>query len=1042
MKTKFNGILTLLLALVVQISFAQDKLVSGTVSDETSSLPGVTVLKKGTTQGTETDFDGKYSIKTKTGDVLVFSFIGMKTTEKIVGSSNTINVLMANDNVLDEIIVTSLGIKRKPRELTYSTASVNSKDLTKTKSLNVTSAVVGKVSGLQINTIGNGVNPNTRITLRGNRSLKGNNEALIVLDGSAVNRNVIDRINPDDIATFTVLKGANAAVLYGSQATNGVVIITTKTGRGKMSVNYSTTLQFENVAYLPEFQDKFGAGGFPDGTLLPLENVNWGPKYDGRLVDVSETLDNGEVWQVPFTPIKNRNENFFNTGTTIRHGVSISGGDEISDFLLSLDQSNVKGIVPKDKYNRTNLRFKANRTYNNLKVGANLSFFRSHSNTVASQAGRQDRPVYWNVINTPLHVPLSEMKNWRTGKFTRNEVSFFRFYENPYYIIDTQRQTDDINQFNINTNVEYKLTDWLTASLNSNYSSSSNTFKRKRDAFTYAFELADTYASLAPFGARVDDRLRNEYSFNNNFLLSFDNKITENFSSKLIVGNNIRIDKSDYIYTSGENLIVPNFYNISTRKGQPVANQATSQERKIGAFADLTLNFKDYLFLTLSGRNEWTSTLSKDNRSFFYPGAGISFIPSDAFPTIKSDNGINYLKTSFNITKTGNNAAPYQINNIFFTPNGTTTAFPYADAVGLSQSSQVANPNLNPEFTTSLEASLEFGLFKNRLTGSFTAYKTNSVDQIIPANISLASGARRSLTNLGEVENQGFEIDLNATVIQNDNFKWEIGGNYTGLKSEVISLADGLNEVNLGSSAGVDAVAIVGQPFPLIKTTSYERDSEGRVVVGANGNPLTASKNETHGQTTPDKIIGLNTTIKYKNFTLYAVADYRTGHVFYNTLVDALEFTGLTQHSATSNRQAFVFPNSSYSDGSGGHIANTNRLTTDGGNNFWDVYGDIKENYVTDASAIKLRQVSLSYQFDKSMVEKLGIDDLSLTFFGRNLLTIRPDSNVYTDPEFNSSNTSIVTGAAAAASLNFTGVGTQAQTPPTRQFGLTLNVKF
>ena len=364
MKTKFSGILTLLLAFVVQLTFAQEKTISGTISDNSGlPLPGATVLIKGTSSGTSSDFDGKYSIKANQGATLVFSFVGYATQEVVVGTSNTINVTLEDDaEALEEVVVTALGIKRNAKELAYAVTTLKNDEVTKTKAVNVATAIVGKVAGLQINTNNNGVNPSTRVVLRGNRSLLGNNQALIVVDGFPSSRGVLDRINPNDIENISVLKGANAAALYGSDATNGVLLITTKKGKGKLKVSYSGSFTAENAAYLPEFQDEFGPGGFPDGTLFPLENVNWGPRFDGRLVDASETLNDGSVWQVPFSPIKDNHKNFFETGNTIRHGVTVSGGDDSSSFLMSVDQSNTTGIVPNDAYNRTNFRLKG--TYN------------------------------------------------------------------------------------------------------------------------------------------------------------------------------------------------------------------------------------------------------------------------------------------------------------------------------------------------------------------------------------------------------------------------------------------------------------------------------------------------------------------------------------------------------------------------------------------------------------------------------------------------------------------------------------------------------
>ncbi|MCK0156206.1 SusC/RagA family TonB-linked outer membrane protein [Cellulophaga sp. F20128] len=1028
MRTKQRGILTLVLAFIVHLTFAQQKTVSGKVTDQDGlPLPGVNILVKGTQNGTQTGFEGEYSISGSVGQVLVFTYVGQKQTTRTIGASNVIDLQMQEDaQALEEVVVTALGIERKPKELSYSVQSVKGDDVTKTESPNVATAMVGKVSGLQINTTNNSVNPSTRVVLRGNRSLLGNNEALIVVDGFPSSRGVLDRINPNDIEDISVLKGANASALYGSDATNGVIVITTKSGDGKLKVTYDSSYQLERVAYLPELQDQFGAGGFPDGTLYPLENVNWGPRYDGRLVEASETLDDGSVWLVPFTPIKNNHKNFFNTGSTMRHGVTLSGGDKDGDFLLSLDQTNVEGTVPKDRYNRTNMRLKAGKKFNKLEVGGNVSFFRSFSDNVGS-GGRQGRPVYWNVLNTPLHIPLAEMKNWRTGEFTRNEVSYYRFYENPYFIIDTQRENSEYTEFNVLTDVTYHINDWIKATVRSGYTAGFSNFKREFGAFTYAFHLANTYSEMDPYGASTLDQISNSTRFNNDILVNFDKDINENFALNLTLGHNVRIESSKSVNVSGSNLIIPDFYNVSTRTGELGGGEGSSNYRKIGVYADLTVGFKDYIFLNATARNDWSSTLPSDNRSFFYPGAGVSFVASDAFPAITSSKGLSYLKASFNATQTGSDPGVYAINQSFSAPGN----FPYGPIAGLSQSGRDADPELNPEFTTSYEGSLEFGLFRSRLNGSVTLYQTNSTDQIIPVNVSLASGASSSLINIGEVENTGLEIDLKGTIIRAENFKWDLGVNYTGYESKVISLADGVEELNIGGFSDAQVVAKLGEPFPLIRTSAYERDDLGRVIVDGDGDPIQSSELTIQGKTAPDYVVGLNTTFTlFKNFSIYAVADYRTGHVFFNDIVNALEFTGLTQHSVTAGRQPFVFPNSSYSNGSGGYTANTNRLTSGGGNAFWDSYGDVRENYITDATTLKIRELALAYNFDSDVLDQMGIHQMSLGVFGRNLFTFRPKDNVYTDPEFN-----FTTG-------NAVGVGTQSQTPPTRLYGVNLSVTF
>ncbi|MDN3492676.1 SusC/RagA family TonB-linked outer membrane protein [Winogradskyella bathintestinalis] len=1029
MKTKFSGILTLFIVLVAQFTFAQQGSVTGTVTDENGMpLPGATVVIQGTSTGVSTDFDGKYSINANQGEILEFSYVGFKTITATVGASKVIDITLALDNTLDEVVVTALGIKRNAKDLSYAVTTLKSEEVTKTKSFNVATAMVGKVAGLQINTTNNGVNPSTRIVLRGNRSLLGNNQALVVVDGFPSDRGALDRINPNDIENISVLKGANAAALYGSDATNGVVLVTTKRGRGKLSVSYAGSTLVEDVAYLPEFQDDFGVGGFPDGTLYPLENVNWGPRYDGRLIDASETLNNGEVWQVPFSPIEDNHKNFFVTGSTTRHGITVSGGEENSSFLMSIDQTNTSGTVPNDRYNRTNFRLKGSKSYNNLSVGGNLSFYRAHTNVVG-EGGRQDRPLYWNIINTPLHLPMEQLKNWRTGKFTRNETSYFAFYENPYFIADTQREKSDYNSFNVIAFADYKFTDWLSATLNVGYTFTGQTNKREFGALSYAFELDNVYSRIDPYGARTEDGSFNSSRFNSDLLLKFDKNLTEDINLKATVGQNIRIQDSREIEIGGGDLIIPDFYNISTRTGEASVFQETTNYRRVSFYGEATVGFKDFLYLTGTGRNDISSTLPQDENSFWYYGGGVSFVASNAFPGIVSENGISYLKTTFNYTKTGNDPTVYQTQGIFFAPDN----FPYGSITGLAQSSTVPAPDLNPEFTTSLEAGMEIGLFNNRVRAELAVFKTNSTDQIIPVNTALSSGARRSVVNVGEIENKGAEVGINATVLRSDDFSWDLGVNWSPIKTEVISLTEGVNEVELGGFATAQVVATVGQPYPQLKTTAYLRDSQGRVIVGANGDPIQDTNNQIQGKTTPDYTVGLNTTINYKGFSLYAVADYRTGHVFYNGIVDAIEFTGLSKHSATSGRQPFVFPNSSYNTGTAAdpvYVANTNRLTSGGGNAFWDTYNEVKENYVTDATTLKLREVSLSYTFNQDTLEKLGLDALTLSLFGRNLVTWRPADNVYTDPEFN-----FTTG-------NAVGVGTQSQTAPTRQFGASVNLTF
>ncbi|WP_298780007.1 SusC/RagA family TonB-linked outer membrane protein [uncultured Polaribacter sp.] len=995
-----------------KVAFLQEKKVTGVVSDISGSLPGVVIINKTTSIGVSTDFGGKYSIKAKAGDVLSFSFLGYKTVEKVVSSSsNIINVVLEEDvNSLNEVVITALGIKKSPKEITYAVQTLKTKDITATRAINPVTGMVGKVAGLQINTSTNGVNPITRILLRGSRSIAGNNRALIVVDGIPGSRlDDLEHLNPDDIESITILKGANAAALYGSGAVNGVVQVTTKSGEGKLAASYSHASEILTVAYLPKLQEEFGVG--VDGELVPLGNVNFGPRFDGRLVDISETYDDGRVLQAPYSPIKNRNKKFYDTGVTTRHGFTLSGGDaDKGSFFMSIGHANVAGVTPKNTYSKTNFRFKANKRYGRLKAGGNVSFTRENKN-IAIGGRSEGGSIYSLLLQTPLHVPISKLKNWKTGEFSRNEVSFFRYTENPYFIIDSQRFDETTYEFALASDLAYEFSDALNATFKANYNSRSSGTTSRYGALTYEFQLSDAYRNPAEYGSYVDESQYFNYTFNTDFILNYKKELTDDFKLKANLGHNM-------FYKKFRTLKVGNTTSVSH-----------TIYSKMGFYTDATLAYKDYLFLYVSGRNDILSVLPKNSRSFFYPSAGLSFVASDAFPQIvSSKRGLSYLKLSTNIARVGGPGGTNGSTVLFKTADG----FPYGDLSG-TEVHRLVDPFLTPEFTTSIEASLEFGLFNNRLITNITGFKTNTTDQIATIYTPRSSGSLQLLGNVGEVENLGLEIGLNGTVIKKKDFSWDLGINATNYKNEVISLANEVNHVVIGiapDNYSTIITAIVGDAYPYIVARDYERDDQGRVVVDDDGDPISGEIIR-QGQSTPKFIMGLNTTLKYKNLSLMANMTYRTGHIFYNGLARQLESLGLTEHGVSSNREPFVFPNSVYSDGNGGYVENTNRLTSGGGQDFFnDHYRNIGSNYINDATTLRLREVSLSYKFDKKVLNSIGLSELDLKLYGRNLFTFRPSGNVFADPEFSS------------YEGNAIGVSGSAQGTSTRQMGFSLNVKF
>ncbi len=1020
MKTSYNWMLTLFFMLCLQIGLAQTKNVRGTVTDDTGTpLPGVNIIVQGTTNGTQTDFDGNYSIAAGQGDVLVFSFIGFKTQQATVSNQSAIDIQLATDSAeLDAVIVTALNIERKPRELGYTVTTVDSEKLNQSKATNAASALTGKVAGLQINTIGNGVNPSTRVVLRGNRSLRGDNQALIVIDGFPASRGALDLLNPNDIANVNVLKGANAAALYGSQASNGALIITTNSGGdtgGKLVVGFSSSASFESVQYMPDRQERFGPGYDLD-TYVPIENTSWGPAYDGTLRQVGPTLADGSFLELPYSPIKNNTLDFWNTGASFQNNISVGGGDEVSSFYISAyDQKNY-GITPNDEFHKNNFRINGDREYGKLQVSGNISY------TITKQNITTDN-VYNNLLNVPANIPLSSLSDWKNNKFAAPNGYFSGYYENPYFTIDNRRAADNQENFLGQLKASYKFNDMFNLS----YRAGVETFTTYGKAYNNAVDYTDAYDRPGDLSASVSDYESFTRRLNSDLILTFKKDLSQDLNLKVILGQNIRDNFSKNINVNASPLVIPDLNNVSNRQGELGGGESNFRDRLTAVYGDLTLGFKDYLFLNATARNDWSSALSKENRSFFYPSVGLSFVPTDAFDGLKGDF-LNYLKIAGSVAKVGSSTDPYRLQDVFNVSGG----FPYGSQAGFTDSDAARDPNLSPEFTTSADFSLNLGLFGNRLLFDATYYTSTTTDQIVDIPISNTTGKSVATINSGEVFNQGIELELNATPFYNDNFRWDIGVNFTWQDSEVKDLYQDLDQIELGGYAGSAYIyAVEGEAYPTLKTTYYDRDPQGRIIVDADtGYPQLGNGLKAQGQTVPKYIVGLNTNFKFKNFRLAATFDYRTGHVFYNRIANTMTFTGGNVLTAEHDRLPFVIPNSVIETSEGVYEPNTSVKTADGGfDYFYGQYNAVQENYVTDATFLKLRELSLGYSLPASFIDKSPFSYVEISLIGRNIFTLLPKENVWTDPEFN-----FTTG-------NAIGIVSY-QTPPTRYFGLNLNVKL
>jgi TonB-linked SusC/RagA family outer membrane protein len=1052
----------LMAPLAVHEAAAQNRSISGRVLDASSGqgLPGVTVLVKGTTNGASTNADGSYTLNVQAdATTLVFSSIGYVTVERPIGSASIVNVTLNNDTkTLGEVVITGgLGLQRQAKEIGYATAKIESQELNQARVTNVTNGLTGKVSGLQIQTLSNGINPQVRVTLRGTRSLTGENQALIVLDGVLVPNDVLTALNPDDIADVTILKGANAAAIYGSQASNGALIITTKRGGTTPSVTFSHTSQFEQISFLPELQKEFGLGSneyfdpndpatFNDN-YIPFENQQYGPRFNGQPVELGYPLENGDVQKVTYEARPDERRKFFNTGYQMQNNVSFSGGDEKSKIFLSYQNVRNKGIVPSDVFDRNTFRLNASRELGKLKIGFNTSY--SQKKVDATSNNDRDNSVYWNIINTSVQVPIRNYKNWRTDQFSTPDGYYNEYYQNPYYIIDNNR-TDNREDYLIgNIDLGYKLADWVSV--------------QYRLGATVINQGSKTYQNKLVYSPFVSARGRRDVPgyveegnsaltrINSDFFINL-NKSFGDITLSGILGNNVQHGVSRFQVTRSNALSVPDQFNLVNRIGALSGSEGDYRYRQVSFFADATVGYKEFLFLHASGRNDQTSLLAKKNRSIFYPSVDVSVVFTDAIPGLKDNAFLDYGKIrggvakvgQFNVgsgTVGGQNSIAQTFGAYSLQPFYTLGAgFPFGPLTSFTTSNVLISPDLKPEFTTSYEVGTELAFLKRRANFAATYYFQNSTNQTVRAGVSPATGYSGYLLNAGKVQNKGVELDLNLTPIQLDNsLTWKVGANYNYNNNEVISIAPEINELALSTGGNAQVYAIVGQPYPVLRGSYYVKDDQGRVVVTPNSSgdyfPTKAADTKIFGNTLPKHKYGFNTSLSFKGITLAGQAEYRTGYYVYHSIGENLDFTGGSQRSAEYGRLPFVFPNSSIQNQDGTFSPNTTGLTP-GGAEFWassSYNTTVAENYVTKGDFFKIREVSLSYAVPSSLLEKSRvIKGVSLNLYGRNLFTWVPKENQWTDPEFSFGN----------SNSNAVGINTINQTPPTRFYGASLSATF
>jgi TonB-linked SusC/RagA family outer membrane protein len=1043
------------------IATAQTRVISGVVTDDKGEpVPFASVLVLGTKSGVAADANGNFKINAKTGDVLLVSGVGFTSKEVKITSSASLKVSLIREASTSEVVVvtTGLGIKRQSKELGYAATTVGAKELTQAKSVNIQQALNGKVSGLNISTVNSGVFETAKINIRGIRSLTGNNQPMLVIDGAPTPLGYLSQIAPDDVQDLTILKSAASAAIYGPDAVNGVIVITTKKGSKVPVVTLSSSVELTKVAFFPKLQHSFGAWGGEGGIYqdqygnpinVPYENQMYGPAFDGSIKQIGKVLEDGSFQSGSYSNLhKDDKKNFWNTGVTIQNSVSIAG----EDFYLGVQDAYISGLMPGDKNRRTSFRFNGAKKSGKFSASYNLTYVLQNYDVVneAAVAGRfpssYGGSILFAVLQTPDNVPLLDYKDWRNNKFAQYSNYWNEFALNPYWAIDNNRQKGREDDIVGSLDLNYQISSWLKASARLSTSLAFRNYKNTTAPifvtdWAHANRSSTNYSNYP--GSVFDDQSYNS-RINFEYYLSGDHKVVKDLNVKYLAGGSIRQSKAKEISVGGNNLVVPYLYNVSVRSGDagvPAGNNFEQTTSLLSAFGTVSFNYLGWASLEFTGRNDWDSRLLKENRSFFYPALNAAVVLSDAIPSLKSGI-VSYAKIRGAISKSGNvNLNPYSLQATYSQPVG----FPYGSIAGYTANQTIPNANLKPEFVNTKEVGLEIGFYKNRINFEATYFNQNNTDQILQVSQSSTTGYTVGLANAASFKNYGVELDLSLTPlvsIGKGKLNFKINATYND--NEVTSTLNNIPVViggnsgfvqNSSSSPTVNNIAQVGSPAFLFQLSDYKRDAQGRVIVDAiTGLPSQDPNLITKGRTLPLWVIGLSPTYTVGNFSVGMTWDYKGGHYYYSGLGSDLDFSGLSARSAEYGRQRFVFPNSVTIDASGKSVPNTSIQVNDGNIGFWTsgtANTQIATNYFSIADTWRLRELNISYNLPtKWFGSKRIIKKCTVSLIGKNLLLILPNSNQWGDPEFN------------YATNNTNGVSSSFQTPASRQFGGSITIQF
>ena len=997
--------LSVIMLTFMSISAFAQKTITGTVRDNSGPVPGVTVALKGTTKATQTNAEGKFSISANTTDILVFSMIGSAKQEILVGNQQTINVtLVSSDNEMGEVVITALGIKREKKSLGYGVQEVKGETLVSAKEPNLANTLSGKIAGLQVVRSSDGPAGSSKILLRGSNSLTGTNQPLIVVDGVPIDNftgaadngywnrsldmgNGIADINPDDIETLSVLKGPSAAALYGSRAGNGVILITTKTGRAQdgLGITVSSSYGMSNIFTNPEVQNSFGQGDA--GVYNAALTTSWGPKTTGQMVT------NWDGKQIGLTTYDNVN-NYMQQGANMNNSISFQQVYKGASIYTSFNRLEDEGIVPGTKLLRNNITARAV-----SKFGANDRWVTDtkiqYSNTKANNrpiGGRDNSSAY-----TLYMLPRSmDVTSFKAAKNAAGNMLWFDgagSQINPYWSNENNLNQDSRDRFIVNGSVKYNFTDWLNAEVKGGAdlyttSSRSNVFSGSPIAATGRYGMGKQTFSETNFSTLISARKDN---------------LVGKFGGMLTAGGNLMQTDFSSLSSSVGLLVVPNLFSLNNGVSPAGVSEGVSKRRINSVYGSAQINYDGYLYLDATLRNDWSSTLSKENRSFFYPSLSLSYVFTDMLSQMGATmpNWFNFGKLRASYAQVGNDLSPYQLYNTFNIgkdPNGNTTA---------GRNNVLLDPNVRSELIKSLELGTEMKFLQGRIGLDFSYYKTNATRQLIDLPMDALSGYTAKKVNAGDIQNTGFELVIDGKVLGKPNgLNWTTSFNYSRNNNTVEELSEGVTKYGLGGFDDLSVLAVVGERYGEIYGTKYSRVKDktspffNQILLNSDGIPTRDPEIVKLGNQQAKALIGFTNNFEYKGVGLSFLVDARLGGEIFSATHVAMQASGTSNVTAPNGlRESFIVPGA-VSNGSGGFVANTKQVTPQ---QYWRGVATannlgISEANIYDASNVRLRNVQLSYSISRKHLANTPIKNAKFGVSCNNVWLIKSHMNGI-DPE-------------------------------------------